>query len=104
MTTDEAIYILKNTAFLLPSRGGSIDEVDEAIDMAIEALEEQRWIPCSERLPEKETHWYLVCSPHGQMKVDWWHCNDGRWDWRYMFEPIAWMPLPEPYAGRRTDE
>lgn len=34
MTREEAIYLLKNTAWLAPS----LEPVDEAIDMAIEAL------------------------------------------------------------------
>lgn len=35
MTREEAIYLLKNTAWLAPS----LEPVDEAIDMAIKALE-----------------------------------------------------------------
>ena len=38
MTREEAIYLLKNTAWLAPS----LVPVDEAIDMAIEALENER--------------------------------------------------------------
>ena len=35
MTREEAIYLLKNTAWIAPS----LEPVDEAIDMAIEALQ-----------------------------------------------------------------
>lgn len=38
MTKEDAIYILRNTAWLAPS----LEPVDEAIDMAIEALENER--------------------------------------------------------------
>ena len=34
MTKEEAIYILRNTAFLVPS----LEPIDEAIEMACEAL------------------------------------------------------------------
>ena len=37
MTKDEAIYLLRNTAWLAPS--GTLEPVEEAVDMAIEALE-----------------------------------------------------------------
>lgn len=47
MTREEAIYLLKNTAWLAPS----LEPIDEAIDMAIEALENERskghWIKIS---------------------------------------------------------
>ena len=36
MTKEEAIYILRNTAFLAPS----LEPIDEAIDMACEALKQ----------------------------------------------------------------
>ena len=52
MTRDRAIEILRNDA-----SGASLWEIAEAVDMAIEALKEERhgeWIPCSERLPETD--------------------------------------------------
>ena len=73
------------------------------------------WIPCSERLPEEKTD--VLIQFRGTMAVGFWEnvleyddditwyansgdgyftdCNtvDGYDD------PIAWMPLPEPYKG-----
>ena len=74
------------------------------------------WIPCSERLPEEEG-WYIttienektgrrriendlfaigIAEAHGNTPYKF--CKDG-----YRQKTIAWMPLPEPYAERRTD-
>lgn len=74
------------------------------------AQQEQRWIPCSERLPEKEG-WYIttvesektrkrriendlfaidIAISHGNTPYKF--CKDG-----YRQKTIAWMPLPEPY-------
>lgn len=55
------------------------------------------WIPCSERLPEREGRYLCTNSCWGKWAVDinmW--TEDG---WLYAGnEPIAWMELPEPYG------
>ncbi len=85
---------------------------DDAMECAIRALEqpEQRWIPCSERLPEEEEEerHYWVCTDTGyQCQCRW--TNDvygfgasDRWKWKIFDIPqyqkvVAWMPLPKPY-------
>lgn len=91
------------------------------------AQPEQRWIPCSEMMPERIIHEAIETEQEFFVTVK------ERWpgeEWRYhtdiAFIPgdyidefwqtyndwyegqevhvIAWMPLPEPYAERRTDE
>ena len=68
----------------------------------------ERWIPCSERLPEpKETEnliakYYLVQNEYGDMMVARWGGNG--WERMYQHEyleddVVAWMPLPEPYKA-----
>ena len=72
--------------------------------------QEQRWIPCSERLPDVAQR--VLLSGHGQVMVGMLHSFG-----KYSLEPTgisyvylkddieAWMPLPEQYkAERRTDE
>lgn len=49
---------------------------------------EQRWIPCSERLP-KAFEYCLWTTTDGKVVY---HYCDGQFS-KY----IAWMPLPEPY-------
>lgn len=82
------------------------------------AQPEQRWVPVSERLPEKEG-WYIttvesektgkrriendlfavdIALAHGHTPNKF--CKDG-----YRQRTVAWMPFPEPYqTERREDE
>ena len=58
---------------------------------------EQRWVPCSERLPENDDD-VLVQMNDGSMMVDCRAASSNGWFWAGLGdEPIAWMPLPEPY-------
>ena len=71
------------------------------------AQPEQRWIPCSERLPEDDTLMLVNYIDNRPAAMDiWigWHEMENVW---YIDgeehsrecgnEVIAWMPLPEPY-------
>lgn len=70
-----------------------------------EKLAEREWIPVSERLPEKDD---LVLVTVWNDVVIAWRNRYGGWESAEdMYEKgdvIAWMPLPEPYKERRTDE
>ena len=88
------------------------------------AQPEQRWIPCSERLPEKGeygkvlvtyipsggTLWTTVIIAHysdlmGIAKPSFHIGNVGKNDFINITEQVtAWMPLPEPYREERTEE
>ena len=70
----------------------------EAISMAIRTLEAQQWIPCSERLPKKDGRYLCTYSDFGTC-VDFGLYADGQW----IVEPIAWMPLPEPWRGEKDE-
>ena len=71
--------------------------LDEWINNLPSAQPVQRWIPCSERLPEEGSYlvWMPFAPPEGRIAVaD--YC-DGYWNIK---TPIsAWMPLPAPYRG-----
>ena len=72
---------------------------------------QQRWIPCSERLPKYEEEVIVsVRDDSGDTTFDysscgWYACAGDFWivDNEPNYYVIAWMPLPEPYAERRTD-
>lgn len=61
-----------------------------------------RWIPVSERLPEKMGA-YLVTleyKEHGLgVTTLWFHGSEIGWDLRVADIVIAWMPLPLPWKG-----
>ena len=93
---------------------------DDVIDCCIDELEQlpsaqpERWIPCSERLPEEADYngysecidgavWYY--TDKGEMRLGYYYESTKAWSTTYdecpYGEVIAWMPLPEPYAERR---
>ena len=51
-----------------------------------------KWIPCSEKLPEKDGY-YLTTTCYRQVYCDFW--NEDHFDRTEAV--IAWMLLPEPY-------
>ena len=82
------------------------------------AQPEQRWIPCSERLPEekdagilkklgtsKRSEYVLATAEVKGERMTVTACTyDGEWHWdkKYAFPDykiVAWMPLPQPWEG-----
>ena len=69
------------------------------------------WIPASERLPKAGEYvgnvakYYLVQNEYGDMLVAR-YTHSEYWEQIYQLKPVdgeivAWMPLPEPYKGRK---
>ena len=115
MTREEAVEVLKERYLTCVGIGldNHANRVNEALDMAIEALQwqdriltqdavEDEWIPCSERLPEEYGE-YLVtkrtigwnCEEYGSNDIAYFD-SDG---FHKADKVTAWMPLPEPYKG-----
>lgn len=65
---------------------------------------EQRWIPCSERLPEPRID--VWCNSDIGQIVGYYEENVETWYDNDYLELIvnAWMPLPEPYKAESEDE
>lgn len=99
MTIDRAIEILDPEHWDIYD---GVDEVNEACRMGMEALERTRWIPCSERLPEKNDQWVLCLCVSGALEVLKFDYTMWNWDAQYpgrcyMENYVTnWMPLPEP--------
>lgn len=79
----------------------------EALELAIEVLKKNRWIPCSERLPDEpeenpmfegaKVELYLVsCGDEFYPFRVFWNGKDFT-DGLCKVDAEAWMPLPEPY-------
>ncbi len=70
----------------------------------------QRWIPVTEQLPEDDSDILVTYVEKDEKRIA--PVNYGCGTWFDCFfnkelNPVgvlAWMPLPEPYAERRTDE
>jgi hypothetical protein len=99
MTREEAIADIRDN--IKPIVGG------KSLEMAIEALEQTRWIPCSEWLPKAGEYvgsvakYYLVQNEYGDMLVAR-YTHSGYWEQIYHLKPyadeiVAWMPLPQKY-------
>ena len=70
-----------------------------------------RWIPCEERLPEKEKPYhrrdfYLTTNAYGAVNVTTYEFENDfqKRGWQSDIRIIAWMPLPEPYKRGEEDE
>ena len=124
MTREKAIEIIKCGD--ISNRWGKDGE--EVEKMAIKALAQTRWIPVSERLPEKRGDYlvtqkatftdYVYISVVGyalnlydvdeydfaDKKRSGWYEYDSEWGYRELDDVIAWMPLVEPYKAESEDK
>lgn len=131
MTKTEAIALLRKIKPISCRGNGKSTTailLTIAIEMAIEALEQTRWIPYGERLPEEETdvlvtRMFLGCKdgrrwgnthipPNTYVEVaqylgeEWTALSDEYKVARSRHtDPVAWMRLPAPYReGEAYDQ
>lgn len=113
MTDKKAIKILKN--YHNGYFGYKIDEVHEAHNLAIKAIEEKIWIPTSEMLPEKydsylvmwrsltegypDRLFYEICE-YDPEEDEWERIEQAG---EAGAEIVAWMPLPERYEPKEKE-
>lgn len=103
MTREEAkAYIIRRCN---PDYPKGKTEWEQAMNMAIKALEqpEPKWIPCSEKLPEEGCE-VLCCDWCGQSIIGLPYVDEEAYtgfsaqsELEYIFNCVAWMPLPEAY-------
>jgi len=108
MTREEildGLYLIKNW------KCNGDAKMHEVVTEAIKALEQTRWIPVSERLPEKNMacllsvgifHFTMMGTYSDLMGTTshkiFWIGEYGKNDFKDVTEYVkAWMPLPEPY-------
>ena len=118
MTRAEAIAILKHT-IVLPGRTNGKTAYAEALQMAIKALEEPQWTPCSEftgdGYPEEDGLYFVTEQNYGfyldgdvKQKVAhtcWFkdHNFVGRVYNQNYSNIVAWMPLPKTWEGEKHE-
>lgn len=85
MSVEHAIFVLKENASF------SDGEIEDATDMAIEALERTVWIPVSERLPEFYQKVLIIDETKTLNITRLCHLSD--WE---LYGITHWMPLPNP--------
>lgn len=90
-------------------RNGCLESIEALMaEGEIYDIDYTRWIPVSERLPEKAEARYWICTDGGyQCQCRWtnnvYGLGEGdRWAWKIFDIPqyskvVAWMPLPKPY-------
>ena len=90
----------QETGIGLKTQAEAADAIEELVatvgtaynDLANNEANKPRWIPVTERLPEKHV-FVLVRSKFVKMRTDFIN-NDGKW---YTTPGVThWMPLPEP--------
>nr|DAF59582.1 MAG TPA: Protein of unknown function (DUF551) [Siphoviridae sp. ctmIh35] len=112
MTIDEAKKNL--VAYVYFAAEDIPSAVAQALDTVVKAVERTRWIPFSEKIPEKYGD-YLCCNEYGEYIIGYPEESElapGRYavetDECIMYDCVAWMPLPEPYhitnPGKKESE
>ena len=126
MTKEEAINRLTNTlqemrAFFFDSKHISEDDEKDlaSMEMAIEALEQEpKWIPVSERLPEKNMVCLVAVGEFNLTQMAMYSDLMGTIDHKIFYQGDygkenfanitqyvkAWMPLPKPYKAESEDQ
>lgn len=105
MTNEKAILHMILRREELKQSVSDLDEDIKAFDMSIQALEQTRWIPVSERLPEERKEVIVTdieTSDTYQSRYfgnGYWECDNGY----YKNRIIAWQPKPKPYNGESED-
>ena len=119
MTREKTLEILSHDRErLIDARGTDYIGV-RALDMAIKAFEQTRWIPVSERLPDDRKRclvtfeaeyvdiMYYAQDLYRVDKYDFcdkkdkagWYKYDSEWGYYSRDDVIAWLPLLKPYKA-----
>ena len=100
MKTKDIIFELIRYRRMLEKQGVQVNA--EVFDLAISALEECEWIPCSGTIdiPDYEV---MACDKYNNIIIGYLSYMDEQWmcesDSEVMYDAIAWRNLPETYKG-----
>lgn len=104
MTKETTEYIKTIRHIMALSLDTMTDEEINNCEEIIKLIKEQpRWIPCSERLPEKNGNYLVTVEANdGTASIKFQMVDHYGPDWLHEEKHekvIAWMPLPEPYQS-----
>lgn len=105
MTDEKALSCIETIRFLqnhfLSNHGVFTDRELEDIETVIKKLKQTRWIPCSERLPEKNGNYLVTVEANdGTASINYQMVDHYGPYWLHEEKTrkvIAWRPLPEDY-------
>ena len=104
MTKETTEYIKTIRHIMALSLDTMTDEEINDCEEIIKLIKDQpRWIPCSERLPEKNGNYLVTVEANdGTASIKFQMVDHYGPKWLHEGEHekvIAWMPLPEPYQS-----
>ena len=117
---DKADSLYRDTkndeCYMITGYNHAISDIRAILKSFPSAQPEQRWIPCSEGLPEED--YVLISKKPSKISGDKWCVaiairmtdpRSGKVNWRDTGfgviqddKVLAWMPLPEPYKGEKS--
>lgn len=115
-TTPEDMDDLQKDADYWHKLAQSYEHTICTMSQAIAEYSEKRWIPCSERLPERTSEkqkrgWYLTTNGYGSVGVtkyefeanSFGYIGWGEGHRQADIKIIAWMPLPKPWKEEKEE-
>lgn len=69
-----------------------------------DGLKANKWIPCSERLPEEEGQYLVTLDFSWGKEIEMGDWFNGEWVNPNSHVTVAWMPLPQPYKAESEDK
>ena len=111
-------WVVKNKYYHPYSKSNSIPipELHDILERipTVEPIKHGQWIPCSERLPDKEGSYLctvgsdyrnpreMIYAPNNFMgNENTWKCPDGYYVFNWFV--IAWMPMPKPFKENEVE-
>ena len=100
MSTKDIIFELIRYRRMFEKQGVQVNA--EVFDLAISALKECEWIPCSGTIdiPDYEV---IACDKYNNIIIGYLNYIDEQWmcesDSEVMYNAVAWRNLPETYEG-----